>query len=154
MMTTTQHAWHAAAAFTVFAIGGCGQKVHPSATGIDRETRIVLNALGECYSGYMQTNRGRPPKDEASFRKYLETQQTTLDLYKIGSVDALLKSPRDGEPLVVLYEKTVPIRDSGGDVYVAFEQTGVGGSRMAARARGGVDLLDPEEFNTQIGSRL
>lgn len=152
--TRTQNAWHAAAAFSVVALAGCGKDVHPSATGVDRDTRIVLNALAECYSTYMQTHRGRPPQDEAAFRKFLQTQQTTLELYEIESVDALLKSPRDGEPFQVLYGKTIPVGDSGGDQYVAFEQTGIDEFRMAVRSRGGVDLLNRDDFNAQIGSRL
>lgn len=141
------------AAAAGIAAGGCGRDVHPSATGVDRETRVVLNALGECYSEYMLYNRGRPPKDPASFQKFLETRNTLLELYGIESVDALLKSPRDGEPFVILYGETIPIRDSGGAEYVAYEQTGVDGFRMAARSRGGVDLLDPDEFQNVIGTR-
>ena len=151
---STQRTWCTLAAAAGIAVGGCGRDVHPSATGIDRDTRVVLNALAECYAEYMQYNRGRPPKDAESFRKFLDTRDSTLELYGIENVDALLKSPRDGEPFVILYGKTIPIRDSGGAEYVAFEQTGVDEFRMAARSRGGVDLLDPEEFQNLIGSQL
>ena len=128
------------------AITGCRDGRPPVATGTDRETRIVMNALAVLYGEYMNVHRGRAPKNSDAFRKFLASRTEELKQRKIDNLDQLLKSPRDGQPFIVVYGKRIAPTDTPGTVWAAYEQTGIDGIRMAVRVRGGVDLLQPEQF--------
>ena len=128
---------------------GCGGRP-PVSTDAGRATAHSLNAIAELYGSYLQLHRGRPPTDEAVFREFVEENAETLQLYDIDSVDQLLTSARDGQPFEIVYGKRIPVNDSPGAMWVAFEQRGIDGGRMAARSYGGVDLLTEAELQQEL----
>jgi hypothetical protein len=109
-----------------------------------------LDILATFYKEYLDSHRGIPPKDMESLREYLQTQAETIELYKqrnlIGSLEELLTSARDEQPFVIMFGKLVELSEMPGAVWIAHEQTGVDGKRMASRLQGGVDVLDAEQF--------
>lgn len=128
---------------------GCGRG-NPIATGVDRETRIRLNILATFYREYLDSHRGRPPKDVDSIRQHLEAQAETIEAYKqrnlIGGLEELFTSARDDQPFVIMFGKMVELSEMPGAFWIAHEQAGVDGKRMAARLQGGVDVLDANQF--------
>jgi hypothetical protein len=117
----------------------------PTGGDDDFQTRRSMSALASFYGDYLSAN-GAPPKDEAAFRAFLDERLQRIDRMKLGGVDGLLMSPRDGQPLVVVYGKRLAPPDSPNTPWAAFEQTGVDGRRMAAKVRGSVDELSSEEI--------
>jgi hypothetical protein len=133
----------------LLSITGCGSG-NPVATGVDRETRVRLNILATFYDNYLIDHRGKPPKDVASFREFLQTRGEDIRAYKerklIDSVEELLTSARDDKPFSIVTDKTIEVSDSPGVFWAAYEQEGADGQRMAAQTYSGVNLLDSEAF--------
>jgi hypothetical protein len=128
---------------------GCGGSKAP--TGADAATaQASMRWLGLMYSRYIVAHNGQPPKDEASFRTFLETQMQELNQFGVKSADVLFQTSRDGEPLVVVYGKKVSAPDTPELCIAAYEKTGVGEKRLACNTRGGVFELDPEQFALQV----
>jgi len=128
---------------------GCGGG-SGAPTGSDAQTQAVMRLTGIEYGGYLAAHNGQPPKDAASFRQYLESRLDQLADYNVKSADDLLKSPRDGQPLVIISGKKVSAPDQGDFPWAAYEQTGVAGKRMAVNVRGGVADMTPEEFAQHV----
>jgi hypothetical protein len=105
-----------------------------------------MSTLASVYGDFLAAHAGNPPKDEAEFRQFLEQYAKGLERMDIGGVDGLLKSPRDGEPLIVVYGKRQAPKDSPNTPWAAFEKTGVEGKRMAVQVRGNVDELTSDEI--------
>jgi hypothetical protein len=127
----------------LLAAAGCGG-VSPTGGDADFQTRRSMSMLASYYAEYMSAY-GAPPKDEAAFRDYLQQNAERIDRLEIGGVDGLLKSPRDEQPLVIVYGKAIAPADSPNSPWVAHEQTGVDGKLMAVRVRSEVVELTPEE---------
>jgi hypothetical protein len=123
--------------------------VSPTGGDADFQTRRTMSTLASFYGDYLGTY-GAPPKDEAAFRAFLEERAQGIERMDIGGVDGLLKSPRDGQPLVVIYGKRQAPADSPNTPWVAYEQTGVNGKHMAAMVRGAVDELTADEIAKQF----
>lgn len=124
---------------------GCGGSVSPTGGDADFQTRRSMSQLASYYGDYMSAY-GAPPKDEAAFRAFLQERSKQIERMDIGGVDGLLKSPRDGQPLVVIYGKPRIPAKSRSTPWVAYEQVGVDGKRMASKVRGGVDELTAEQI--------
>jgi hypothetical protein len=127
---------------------GCGGG--SGASGSDAQTTAVLRLTGIEYGGYLASHNGQPPKDAAAFRQFLESRLDQLAGYNVKSADDLLKSPRDGQPLVIIVGKKVSAPDQSDYPWAAYEQTGVDGKRMAVNVRGGVADMTPEEFAQHV----
>lgn len=108
-----------------------------------------MKLLGLEYGRYL-AERSDPPKDAAVLRVYLESRMSDLIVYGVKSVDDLLCNGRDGLPLQVIYGEKVVSPNAPEYPWVAYEQTGVAGRRLAVHARGGVQELGAEEFSQQI----
>jgi len=124
---------------------GCGGGVSPTGGDADFQTRRSMSAVASFYGDYLSAH-GAPPKDEAAFRAFLQERSKQIERMNIGGVDGLLKSPRDEQPLVVVYGKRIAPPDSPHMPWAAFEQTGVDGKRMAAQVRGSIEELTTEEI--------
>lgn len=130
----------------LLVITGCGGTKQPSISDINQQTVTVLNVFATFYSKYLSLHHGKPPKDYAAFRKFLESRTDSLEQHNIKDLEQLFNSPRDAQPFTVVYDKRIAVSDSPGTFWAAYEQTGVDGKRMAVRTYGGVDLLDAEQF--------
>jgi hypothetical protein len=132
--------WGLFACLMLFA-GGCGSGA-TTGNGAPDDSRI--KPLTTLFTSYMNRNGGRPPANEAEFKKYVAERGAAL-LDSIGvSQDELFISPRDNEPHVVLYgNEAVKLLSRG---VVVYERTGVGGRRLVGYRAGYVNEIDDAEF--------
>ncbi len=119
---------------------GCGPKIEaPEST----EMRSNMRSLAVAYGAYTRDNRGRPPKDEKAFRKWLDKQGPDYpQILKVESIDEIFISSRDNEPYVIAYGKAKRI--------VAYEAVGVEGKRFVADDLGVVEELDEATFDERV----
>ncbi len=79
---------------------------------------------------------GRPPGSEAELRPFLS---------KEGDPDALLRSPNDGQPYVILYGTDPRKGKTLQPLIIGYEKTGRGGRRFVFTAMNVVEMVD-EDF--------
>jgi hypothetical protein len=121
---------------------GCGGSSESS--GMSAEDYETLRSASAMFGQYMGANNGKTPPDEQAFRAFLETKKDVLD--KTGkTVDELLTSPRNGEPLVFVYGKK-PVSGPMGMTYFAYEKTPVDGKRLVLASRGMFEQMDEVQF--------
>ena len=121
-----------------FATAGCRER--PPSPTYDEKTiemsdqmRKIVGAWNRAY----QQNRKSPTANDL---------KPLLKQY--GDPDTLLKSPRDGKPLVIVPGFTPDLQPKGDErSIIAYEQTGVNGKRMTIDVRGTVVEMSPEEFS-------
>ena len=125
---------------------GCGV---PSAEVQQEDTAQRLRSLAYAYGQFTVDNK-RPPRNETELR------EAVLRL-KMGDPDTLLKSPRDGQPFVIVWGFDVrqtgagyeggnkANADSAGAVYI-YERQGSDGHRYVLYTHGGVRLLPEAEL--------
>ena len=128
---------------------GCKEEV--AETQIGAETK--LRPLARMYAGFVNQNRGRPPKDEAQFRKFAEATASQY-LPEGLTLDQLFVSDRDNEPFVIVYGRVLVSREGVdspmGARIVAYEKTGADGARFVADDLGVVELVDDEKFRQLV----
>ena len=112
-------------AVTSIFIAGCGDA---APAGNEAQTMAAMRLLGMQYAQYLAAHNNSAPKDEAAMRSWLEAHMNELTPYGVKSVDDLLKSSRDGQPLIVIYGKKVVDPDHPDMAWAAYEQTGAGGA--------------------------
>ena len=138
------------AAISVVASGCSGKG---SASGGEEQTTAAMRLLGMQYAAYLGAHNNSPPKDEAAMREWLEAHMDELQPYGVKAVDDLLKSSRDGQPLVIVYAKTIADPSQPDMAWAAYEQTGDGSTRLAVNVRGAVAKLTPEEFAKMVPAK-
>jgi hypothetical protein len=141
-----------AALVAVAAVAGCGGGSQPAPSSEEGQIRAAMKVLGQEYGGYMASHNGQPPKDEAALRSYLESRLPVLSDYNVKSVDMLLRSGRDGQPLAVITGKKVEVPERSSYPWAAYEQTGVDCKRLVGDTRGGVFEIEDQEFKQHIES--
>ena len=130
---------------------GCSSG-RPGPDDSDRQTRAVLGVVAVFYGGYLQNRKGKAPKDNEDFHKYLESRAEDLKLYNVESPDQLFNSPRDERPLVIVSGKVVAPPDAPKSPWAAFEQKGIDGKRFGVRVRGGIHELSSDEIDQILSS--
>ncbi|MEO2045870.1 MAG: hypothetical protein ABGX16_04785 [Pirellulales bacterium] len=128
---------------------GCNSKITSEADTASAQFRL----LGRMYGEYLAIHRGIAPPDEKSFTKFLQSHNDRLAQADISQVGELLVSPRDGQPLTVLYGKQSIAEGPGGLPWAAFEQTGLAGKRCAIGARVTVEEMEQERFDQVFSGR-
>jgi hypothetical protein len=131
---------------------GCGGSL-AEPTDADQQVRAAMLILGREYGAYTMQHNGVPPNDEAALRAYLQSRLEDLSIYNVKSPDDLLGNGRDGQPLGVVYGAKIATADRPEYDWAAYEQTGVGGKRLASDSRGGVYELDAAEFSRQLSGK-
>jgi hypothetical protein len=124
---------------------GCGGGVSPTGGDADFQARRRLSTVASFYGDYLGAF-GAPPKDQAAFRTFLDEREAGIKRMGVSGVDELLTSPRDSQPIVVIYGKKVAPPDSPNTPWACYEQTGVDGKQMAAQVRGEVKELAADEI--------
>lgn len=120
----------------------CGCLAPKEAADVAQQ-RTGLRALAIAYGQCTSQSRGRPPRDEAFLRKFIERQGPAfLESLQVESVDELFVSPRDGEPYVVIYGKQSPV--------VAYEAVGEDGKRWVADNVGAVEEWDEATLREKV----
>jgi hypothetical protein len=129
----------------VFIVAGAGCRAKGENSG-NRETSHV-RVLADLHA--LATSRlGHIPHDEQEFKKFIATRSKLVEKLKIGSIDELFVSERDGQPLHVVYG-TPPTTS---DVAV-YEQTGVNGKRLVGHRIGMVEEVDEAEYKNLTASK-
>ena len=111
-----------------------------------------MKLLGLQYGAYF-SEKGAPPADEQALRSYLKSRLNVLSDYGVKSVDDLLRPGRDGQPLKLIYGSKVPLRDHPEYVWVAHEQVGAAGKRLACDSRGGIYEITDTEYSEQLAGK-
>ena len=94
------------------------------------------------------TKLGHVPRDAQEFKQAITKLGVNLENRKVGSIDELFISERDGQPLVVAYGTT----NLESDV-VVYEQTGVNGKRLVGHRIGMVEEVDEAELKKLTASK-
>ena len=129
---------------------GCGPVGEPNRA----QEESGLKPLAIFYGRFVPQHQGKPPKDEAEFKAYLQEPQNLEELQKVFNVpnlDALFVSSRDQKPYVVIYGPTSGEGPAGQPV-VAYEQEGVNGKRFVASKMGAVEEVDEARFRKMVPS--
>jgi hypothetical protein len=126
---------------TMLAVG-CGKK--SAASKLSHDDYGTLQIASSMFSTYIGENSGKTPPDEQAFRTYLESKQDKLD-EQGKTVDELLTSPRNGEPLVFVYGKQ-PVRGPAGMIFYGYEKAPVDGKRLVLAGRGMYEEMDEAQF--------
>jgi hypothetical protein len=105
-----------------------------------------LKLLGIEYGKFVALNNNVPPRDQEVFVKYLRRRQSRLAGYGLKSMDELLVSPREGQKMIVVQDGKKGIMSPDGFPWAAFEETGVGGTRIVVSGRGTIVEMSEDEF--------
>jgi hypothetical protein len=123
----------------VVAVAGCGGGPPASAESKDVSHARALTALYFTVSSAL----GKSPDSEAQFKEEIAKRSPDLSVLKVGSVDELFVSDRDGQPLVVSYGPPAAGVDRA---VVIYEQTGKDGVRLVGNRSGQIQELDAAAF--------
>jgi hypothetical protein len=121
---------------------GCGQE--SASTNMGQADYGTLQVASNMFTSYMGENGGKTPPDEQAFRAYLETKKEKLE-EQGKTVDDLLTSPRNGEPLGFVYGKR-PVRGPAGMTFYGYEKVPVDGKRLVLAGRGMYQEMDEAQF--------
>ncbi|QDT73566.1 hypothetical protein [Lacipirellula limnantheis] len=122
-------------------IAGCGTA--PAASS-DRATDH-MKVVGLLYAEYLASHSGAAPANQESLVAFLEREPANWN--KLApSAGALLNSPRDGKPLIVVYGKKPAEPADGSLPWVAYESETVDGQRMMVNLRGQVRQIGEQEI--------
>lgn len=117
----------------VFSLSsGCGRSFDAE-SAIKQVNATNAQKLVSLYQHHQRRHRGRGPKDEAAFRKFIsETSTYLLDRIDVdpNSLDSLFVSERDAQPLTVRYG--MKGSDRGPAIPTVFETEGLDGVRIVA----------------------
>jgi hypothetical protein len=122
----------------LLAVSGCSGHVKHEERDTSQEN---LTKIYQAYSMAVQTTK-RPPQSEEDMRALLKQGG--------GDPDVLLRSPRDGQPYVIIWGVRLDALDIASTeespVVLAHEQTGVSGKRYVLRVEGSNELLTEDQF--------
>jgi hypothetical protein len=122
-------------------IAGCSKPEGPPPPSADE---LHIKNIGILFQRATGNNRGKSPKDEASFKKVLESiddeiaQDMKIDPKK---PDAIFTSPRDGKPYILRFK---------GPGVLAYEQVGKGGKRLVVHTTMQVEDVDEAKLKELV----
>jgi hypothetical protein len=119
-------------------LAGCRQQS-------EEEVPSRAKILSIMASQFRMQHRGELPKDESELRAYLDSQAEVLAQYGVDSASDLLLSETDGQPLVLLFGRSILYTPDGRQV-IAHEQGGIDGLRTVVFAVGETEDLDEASF--------
>ena len=129
-------------AISAVLASGCGQGTASNQSQASPQLRL----LGTLYGQYIAQHGGQTPTSEEQFKEFLEAQQIKIRNQPDNAVEALLRSPRDMEPLVIRYGSLTGPLSPNGYPWIAHEQTGLDGKIHVISARGEVEEFEQQEL--------
>jgi hypothetical protein len=106
-----------------------------------------IKKLSIVYGRFLAQHRGRPPANEAEFKKYVQAlSPAELTSFGIEDSNQIFISNRDGKPYVIIYGPSKGPPGPGGAPVIAYEQEGKEGKRWVASALGAVEEVDETRF--------
>jgi hypothetical protein len=128
----------------LFGLTGCA-----GPAPVANPEKLPLRHLAILYGQYRNSHMGKAPKDEAEFKKFLNsldaTQLAAAGLDK-SEVDSMFISPRDKQPYAIRYGDAPPAPGPDGPSVVVFEKQGVAGKRYVAYTTGEIEEVDEAKF--------
>lgn len=112
-----------------------------------------LKLLGVEYGKFVALNENVPPRDQEEFLQYLRSRESRLAGYGLESIDELLVSPREGHKMIVVHGDKQGIMSPDGFPWAAYEETGVGGTRLVVSGRGTIVEMDQDEFERTFAKK-
>lgn len=125
-------------------VAGCGHS-GATPTGRDNQLRAAMKLLGMEYGAYLASS-GKAPADAAALKAFLQSRMGQLQDFGVKTVDDLLPTGRDGQPLHVVYREISRPAEQPSYAWVACEATGSDGLRLACDSRGGMHEINDEQF--------
>jgi hypothetical protein len=113
---------------------GCSDKRRPQ----EDPTARHLRKVGQAYELATDIRNGRPPRNADELGRYFK------ELGETGEPSELLKSPRDGQPYVIVFGEAMD--SASRDVVFAYEKNGAGSARYVLTLARQVKLMSDEEF--------
>lgn len=104
--------------------------------------------MARMFNQFASSRGGRGPQGEEELRKFMAARGVDA-----AATDAAFTSPRDGEPYVIRYGGTFGMPDPSKNEpwpVVAYEATGVDGTRQVAFFSGGVEVLEEEKLRELV----
>lgn len=136
------YAWALLVCLVAIGCGGSGA----SANSSDGQLRAAMKLLGMEYGAYL-ANYGKAPADAAALKTFLQSRIGQLQDFGIKNIDQLLPAGRDGQPLRIVYREVIRPTEQPSYAWVACEEAGSDGVRLACDSRGGVYELSEEQFS-------
>jgi hypothetical protein len=131
----------------LISLAGCSHAASTTdqKTGVDYK---LVSAMANLYNSYLGEHNGQAPKDEQSFRQFLQTKDEVLTKEGL-TVDKMFVSPRNDKPLKWVYGKP-PAASSLGITVIGYEAEPTDGQRMIFGARGEYQLIDEAKFHSAL----
>jgi hypothetical protein len=117
---------------------GCGGDAQKAAQKETSHIRLLTNLYAAS-----ERDLGRSPANEQEFKTAIGKMDVSLEAMKLGSIDEVFVSERDGQPLVIVYGPSP-------NGVVAYEQTGVDGKRQVGFKLGNVEEADETRFKELV----
>jgi hypothetical protein len=118
-------------------LGGCSANAPPAPHFADTEN---LSKIERAYHADLQ-KLGRPPANADQLKPYLK---------EFGDPDAILRSPRDGEPYVIIYGVDIRKPFSMPPPIWLYEKHGADGKRYVMTIMGMMCMTDEEFANAKF----
>jgi hypothetical protein len=120
----------------------CGCSENRAADQIAAANDSNIKRVANLYQSFLSRNGWEGPRDEATFRKFIqETPPHRLEMMQVdpNALDDLFRSERDGQPFQVRYEVKAGL---GSVTAIVFEHQGEDGRRQVAFTNGSVEEAD------------
>ncbi len=140
-----------------FVIGSSGCSGDPIASHVASVSKTNLQKLSNVYSLYVSRNSNKGPKDEATFREFLETDpsiEKNIGYMGIARDDfeKISISERDNAPLLVRYGLSLPPMSPKQPQVL--ETVGVDGVRLVIMSNGDiVEVSDDAEYKKMASGK-
>src|SRR5262249_34424127 len=100
---------------------------------------VNLRKISQAYD-VADLTIGHPPRSEDELKRCFK------EIGETGDSDQILRSPRDGEPYVILYGP--PLNSDARDIILAYEKNGAEGKRYVLTLARRVQIMTDSEFAT------
>jgi hypothetical protein len=123
------------------ALAGCARAPLPA---VKQEDTANLSTIGLAYN--RATDKlGRPPKDLEELKPFLK---------ELGDPEAILRSPHDGQPYVILFGRNIRKADVMPPPIIVYEQQGANGTRYVLTTMGVRPMSDEEFQKADVNKKL
>lgn len=135
----------ALAIVSAFLLSGCGSGDKVADVVGNINTNNVMR-VASCYAFFQMKNKFKGPKNLKEFKAFMSQPEIATNLEMMGidpdDIDSVFISERDDEEIVIRWN--VPGSARGCYEPVAFEKTGVDGSRRVGFANGVFEDVDSD----------
>lgn len=141
--------------FALIGLSGCSGD--PIASHVASVSKTNLQKISNVYSLYVSRNDNKGPKDEATFREFLETDpsiEKNIGYMGIarGDFEKISVSERDNEPMLVRYGLSLPPMSPKQPQVL--ETVGVDGVRLVIMSNGDiVEVSDDTEYEKMASGK-